>query len=273
MQILQPISVPLDIRLRWLTIACFEVRIGDFSIVIDPCIGAAPHAPFDADVIEKADLILLSHGHWDHTTDIKMLAERFECPVLCGELTAPALAKMLDINPCRIYPMSPNLELDFGAARVRALFGRHTDQRKPLHEITAQINTKPYVQTDAERETNWFGNLEYRNYLITAPSGLKVLFWGNNVSLEQLSAIRTMQPDIAMLQYTKQKPEELAEMIAAGNVKVLIPHHMDLTRSDAEYAPLLDLLETEVHKRAPGCLVVHPERLQWLSFGLSVTPV
>ena len=61
------------LRLRWLTIACFEVQIGDFSIVIDPCIAASKRAPFGPEVVEKADVLLLSHGHWDHITDIKNL--------------------------------------------------------------------------------------------------------------------------------------------------------------------------------------------------------
>ena len=31
-----------EVSIRWLTIACFEIRVGDFRIVIDPCIGYSP---------------------------------------------------------------------------------------------------------------------------------------------------------------------------------------------------------------------------------------
>lgn len=100
---------------------------------------------------------------------------------------------------------------------------------------------------------------------------MKVLFWGNDVTVEQLNMVRELRPDVALLQYTRQKPEELAQMVAAGNIKVLIPHHMDLVKTEEEYNPLIDVLEQEVHKVAPDCLVITPERLKWYNFGMAVT--
>ena len=94
-----------EVSIRWLTIACFEIRVGDFRIVIDPCIGESPRAPFGPEVIEGADIVLLSHTHWDHITDLAYVMEKFHCPVLCGELSAPALIEMLNANPhdCLLY--------------------------------------------------------------------------------------------------------------------------------------------------------------------------
>ena len=261
-----------QVSIRWLTIACFEIRVGDFTVLIDPCVGVAPNAPFGPEVIDRADVILLSHGHWDHITDIRELMDRFDCPLLCGELTAPSMVRWLDCNPCQVYPMTPDLELDFGGAKIRALFGRHTDQHKPLSALEEHSRQNPIIDSERMMECDFYGHLEYRNYLITTPSGLKVLFWGNNVTAEQLNVIRDLRPDIALLQYTKQKPEELAAMCAAGGVKVLIPHHMDLVKTDEEYAPALEVLEAEVKKAAPDCLVIAPERLRRYDFGLCVMP-
>lgn len=42
MKLTAGIHMTPQLSLRWLTIACFEVRVGDFSIVIDPCVGASP---------------------------------------------------------------------------------------------------------------------------------------------------------------------------------------------------------------------------------------
>ena len=260
-----------ELSLRWLTIACFEVRIGDFYIIIDPCIGASPRAPFGPEVIEKADLILLSHGHWDHITDIADVMNRFGCPLLCGEMTAPAMLRLLDANPTYIYPMTPNLELDFGPCRVKALFGRHVTQGKRLSEKNEQARTNQWIDSPEMEECNFYGHLEYRNYLITTPSGMKVLFWGNDVTPSQLAIIRELQPDIALLQYTRQKAEDLAQMAAAGGVKVLIPHHMDLFKDEEVYNPLIDQLEQEVRRAAPNCLTITPERLKWYRFGMSVS--
>lgn len=271
MKVEHSLTLPPQLSLRWLTIACFEVRIGDFAIVIDPCIGASERAPFGAEVVEKADVVLLSHAHWDHITDIKDIMDRFHCPLLCGELSAPAMLRLVGCNPRDVYPVSANLELDFGGARIRGLFGRHVDQRKTLAELTEQTLRNPLVNSPEMEACSFYGHMEYRNYLITAPSGLKVLFWGNSATPDQLDIVRQLRPDVALLQYTRQTPQELAQMVAAGNIKVLIPHHMDLFKDEEEYNPLIDVLEQEVHKVAPECLIITPERLKWYHFGMAVT--
>ncbi len=259
-----------EISVRWLTIACFEIRIGDFTVVIDPCVGESWNAPFDASVLDRADLILLSHTHWDHITDLKYLMDRFGCPVLCGELSAPALIRMLNANPHDVYPVTPNLELDFEAVRVKALFARHTNQHRTYAELNDPAHQRPWVNTQERFTCGFYGDLEYRDYLITTPSGVKLLFWGSNNSPEQRAILRSLKPDVALMQFTKQTPEDLAALAEAGSVKVLIPHHMDLAMKDEEYLPRIPLLEQAVHARVPGCTVVTPERLKWYHMGFSV---
>jgi len=261
----------MQVRIRWLTIACFEIEINGFTIVIDPCIKASERAGFGPEVIENVDLILISHGHWDHITDLKYLIDKFGCPVLCGELTAPALLKMLNSNPAEIYPMTPNLELDFNFAKIRALFGRHTNQHRISSELLRINCDNSFVNCPEMELCSFYGDLEYRNYLITASNGLKMLFWGSNVTNDQLNIIREIKPDIAMLQYTKQKPEELADLVKAGEIKILIPHHMDLAEAEEVYNLRIMRLEEEMKKIAPQCLVITPERLKWYQFGISVS--
>ncbi len=259
-----------EVSIRWLTIACFEIRVGDFRIVIDPCIGESPRAPFGPEVIEGADIVLLSHTHWDHITDLAYVMEKFHCPVLCGELSAPSLIEMLNANPHDVYPVTPNLELDFGGARVRALFARHTNQHCTHADLTDPAHQRPWVNTPQRLACGNFGDLEYRDYLITTPGGLKIMFWGSNATPEQLGIIRELKPDIAIMQFTKQTPEDLAAMAEAGSVKVLIPHHMDLAMSEDVYLPRIEEMERAVHARVPGCTVITPERLRWYHMGLSV---
>ena len=32
-----------NIRIKWLTIACFEMQFGNTTVVTDPCIGVSPN--------------------------------------------------------------------------------------------------------------------------------------------------------------------------------------------------------------------------------------
>lgn len=110
-----------------------------------------PACAFGPEVIEGADIVLLSHTHWDHITDLAYVMEKFHCPVLCGELSAPALIEMLNANPHDVYPVTPNLELDFGGARVRALFARHTNQ----HCTHADLTDPAHQRRGSTRRSGW----------------------------------------------------------------------------------------------------------------------
>ena len=48
------------------------------------------------------------------------------------------------------------------------------------------------------------------------------MFWGSNATPEQLGIIRELKPDIAIMQFTKQTPEDLAAMAEAGGIPVIL---------------------------------------------------
>ena len=256
--------------IRWISIAGYEIRSDGYSIVTDPCVEANVNVPYGEEVIDHCDLMLLTHGHWDHTTGLRDVWDRFQCPLLCGELTAPAIAKMTDIYPSDIYPMTPGLELDFGPAKVKALFGRHVRHQRGYSVMASAPTTRPDAELPNSFECNFLGSLEYRNWLVTLKNGLKVMIWGNNVRNEQLEIIKEIQPDVGIFQFSVQRPDDLAKMCAAGHVKVLFPHHMDLKRTEAEYLPLLAELDRAMQELSPETIVVTPEHLKWYDVGFTV---
>ena len=60
----------------WYGHSCFEVRTpGGKTIIIDPYF-ANPNSPRTADSIDRCDLLLVTHGHYDHMGDAVTLASR-----------------------------------------------------------------------------------------------------------------------------------------------------------------------------------------------------
>jgi L-ascorbate metabolism protein UlaG (beta-lactamase superfamily) len=56
--------------------ACLGIQIKDIHILVDPCIsGNGKAAAIDINSL-KADYILLTHAHQDHTLDVEAIAER-----------------------------------------------------------------------------------------------------------------------------------------------------------------------------------------------------
>jgi len=253
------------VSIKWLAVTSFEIRCQDTTIVTDPFITECAGTDLTWEAIENCDIICLGHAHWDHITDIPRLVDRFHPKILCGDQTALPMAQWLNYTPSRIYPMYPNLELDFGDVKIRALYGRHTDLQKGYNDLCAHIGKNPLCQADPGiAALQGIGSLEYRNYLFTLPNGTKILLWGNDPTVEQVNLCKALQPDIAIIQRSV-KPEAIAkkaEFAAAIGCKVLIPHHHDFRQVDDPAE--LDLFEAEFLRRAPGAAFIRPVHGSWI---------
>ncbi|KUO71888.1 MAG: hypothetical protein APF77_07190 [Clostridia bacterium BRH_c25] len=260
------------ISIRWITVTCFEIKIGDKTVVIDPFIGLSPGTDATAEIIEGADIILVSHTHWDHVTDIGYLMDKFESKVIVGDLSAMDLAKYLNRNAHFLYPVCHNTELDFGWVKIKALMGRHQNMRKPF--ITTATSFKDNPLYDRHKDLyplGWFGTLEYRNYIITTPH-FKILTYGNTPSIEQLNMLKDVKPDLAILQLTRPIPEEIAAFANDIGAKIVIPHHMDLKKTPEEYLPVVEAFCEAFRALCPGGIAINPEHGRWYDISLNCFP-
>ncbi len=251
--------------LRWMAVTCFELRFGNTTVVSDPFITECDQTDLTWEDIEKCDMICLSHAHWDHITDIPRLGNKFQPKILCGEQTALQVARWLNYNATFVYPMYPDTELDFGDVKVRALYGRHTNLKKGLNDLTAKINTNPICSADPGMAAlQEIGSFEYRNFLFTLPNGTKILLWGNNPTVEQLSICKALKPDVAILQRSVNPDElaEKAEFAAQIGCKVLIPHHHDFKKP--EDPAVISTFREEFLKRVPDGVFLSPDHGQWV---------
>ena len=251
--------------LRWMAVTSFELRFGDTTVVTDPYITECPLTELTGKDVEHCDIICLSHAHWDHITDIPQLCEKFQPKLLCGEQTALQMARWLNYNASFVYPMYPDTELDFGDVKIRSLYGRHTNLKSGLNDLTARASSNPISQADPGiAALQEIGSFEYRNYLFTLPNGTKVLIWGNEPNPEQVAICKAAAPDVAILQRSTA-PEAIirkAEFAAQIGCKVLIPHHHDFRTKEAPET--LELLRDEFLKRVPDGTFLAPGHGQWV---------
>lgn len=260
-------KIEYGIRIKWLSVSCFEITDGNVTIVSDPCVTESPLCPLTWESIEKCDFITLSHGHWDHITDIPRLIGKFRPWILTGDQTAAPLARWTNYVPSRIYPMYPDMELDFDSVKIKALYGRHTDLGSGYNDQVTALANRPAVVADfTMNEIQGYGSMEYRNFLYTFPNGTKVLLWGNDPTPDQKNILKNIAPDIAILQYTKQAkdPEAMARFARDIGCKILIPHHMDLKKTKEEYLPEVAQFEKAFCALVPDATFICPENGAWI---------
>ncbi len=69
--------------ITWLGHSAFHLLSNDGKVaLIDPFLKDSPSCPDRFKEPERVDLILLTHGHYDHVGDAAALARRFGCPVV-----------------------------------------------------------------------------------------------------------------------------------------------------------------------------------------------
>jgi L-ascorbate metabolism protein UlaG (beta-lactamase superfamily) len=253
------------VSIKWLAVTSFEIKCNDLTVVTDPYITECECTDVTWEAVENCDIICLGHAHWDHVTDIPRLMEKFHPILLCGDQTAIPMTKWLNCSPSVVYPMYPDTELDFGSVKIRALYGRHTDLKRPFNDFVKALEANPLCAADPGMAAlQGVGSFEYRNYLFTLPNGTKILLWGNNPTVEQVNICKALQPDIAIIQRSVT-PEDIvakAEFAAAIGCKVLIPHHHDFKKVDDP--AVLEMFKEEFLKRVPDGQFVAPGHGEWV---------
>ena len=70
---------------RFLGFSCFLLTTDDgTTILIDPYLDDNPKAPLKSDDLPKIDLILVSHGAFDHMKDVPKIAKRDGSKIICA---------------------------------------------------------------------------------------------------------------------------------------------------------------------------------------------
>lgn len=255
----------LGVSIKWLSVTCFEIRCGGMTVVSDPFVTDCENTSLTWEAIENCDIICLSHAHFDHITDIPKLIEKFRPLLLCGDQTAMPLAKWLNYSPSRIHPMYPDMELDFDKVKIRALYGRHSEQGKGFNDLCVSLSAyRPCAESKEVNDLQGIGSMEYRNYLLTLPNGTTILLWGNDATAEQFNICKALKPDIAILQRSvslttiKQK----AEFAAAIGCKVLIPHHTDFPGITPP--EMIEAFKNEFLKLVPDGVFINPNHGEWI---------
>ena len=256
-----------NVAIKWLAVTSFEMKFDDLTVVTDPYITECVGTDVTYEAVENCDIITLGHAHWDHVTDIPRLCQKFKPTILCGDMTAMPLAKWLNYTPSLIYPMYPNLELDFDSVKIQALFGRHKVARGGMgfNDLCAVLEKNPLCVADAGMASlQAVGTMEYRNYLFTARNGTKILLWGNDVTPEQRNMCRALRPDIAILQRVTDSKgiAETADFAAEIGCKVVIPHHHDFTQVDDP--AIVEAFKKAFLARVPDGTFVTPVHGEWV---------
>ncbi len=120
----------MAVDIRFLGHACFELKAGGATVLVDPFLTGNPAAAVAADELEP-DVILLTHGHQDHFGDVVDIAKRTNATVVAITELADELSQQdLDVR-------DPNLggtvAFDWGWVKLVPAFHTATSPSGTAH--------------------------------------------------------------------------------------------------------------------------------------------
>ena len=242
-------SLDRDTTFTWYGHSCFEVRTpGGKTIVLDPFF-ANPKSTRTADSIERCDLLLVTHGHFDHMGDAVPLASRLRPAWPCMHEMSLWLARRLPGGADAAVGMNRGGTFEAAGIKVTMTTAHHSaGDWNPGGETTLYLG-------------------EPVGFVVELENGFRFYFAGDTDVFSDMQLIRDMyQPELAFLpiggHYT-MGPKGAALAVGYLGVKHVVPMHYGtfpiLTGTPAELRSELDERgqgDVEIHAPEPGGSIV-----------------
>jgi L-ascorbate metabolism protein UlaG (beta-lactamase superfamily) len=230
------------IEITWLGHGMFQLNLDSGEVVILDPWTANPKYPANH-TIDRVDVMLISHGHFDHIHDAVPLAKKFQPQVVA------------------IYEIGHWLESK-GVGNVTAMNKGGSQKAGPLTVTMTHAVHSCGILDDGKII---YGG-EAAGYVLHLPDGRRIYFAGDTNVFSDMSLIRQLyEPQLAMLpigDLFTMSPREAAAAVRLLAPERVIPMHFGtfppLTGQPSELqSRIADLPGTSVWELRPG------ERVRW----------
>jgi L-ascorbate metabolism protein UlaG (beta-lactamase superfamily) len=226
------------LAITWFGHSTFLIRTpGGRRVLFDPWLAGNPACPDGMKKPSKIDLILVSHGHFDHMEDVVNVARETAAPVvasfeLCDWLGRKGIAQTSPMNKG-------------GSQQIAGLRVTMTDAR----------HSSGYVENG---QMIYMG--EPAGYVIALEDGIVLYYAGDTSLFGDMRLIGEMyRPDIAFLpigdRFTMD-PAAAAKACVLLGVRQVVPMHWGtfpmLTGTPAELKPLVEANGIQLLELKPG---------------------
>lgn len=224
------------ITITWLGHSTFRIETPAGKVVIvDPWVSANPMCPEPDKNITKADVLLCTHGHFDHIGDAVELARKLN-PVVVGIYELCAWMEKKGVQ--QTSPMNKGGSQTVGDIKVTMVHADHSCGIQDGDQIV-------------------YGG-EACGYVIEFDNGVKIYHAGDTAIFGDMAIIRELYaPDIAMLPIGDRfvmSPREAAYACNLLKPKTVIPMHFGtfpvLTGTPSELKKLAK--DVEIVEMVPG---------------------
>jgi len=226
--------------LTWLGHATLHLKTpAGTSVLIDPWIKGNPKFPSQVAEFDKVDLMLLTHGHGDHTGDALSVTQKYDPTVICIAELSYLLASQ-GVKPEKLAGMNLGGTQRFADLEISMVEARHSS--------SYEIDGKHVYAGDAG------------GFIVKVEGGVSFYFAGDTALFSDMKLIKELYaPEIAVLpigDYYTMGPEHAAVAAEWIGAKKVIPIHWGtfpaLVGTPQKMEKALEGKKIEVIEMTPG---------------------
>ena len=238
---------------------------------------------FDRENVTGADYIIVTHGHFDHDSDVGYFVEKFNAKVFSGVMTAEALMKFHKIPYDNIFPVFPGERYTMGDVTFDFWQAKHNESGRRTWDPDSDM-TKKNWGLEGHQRLDMLGSMESLDWMITTNNGFRIMMVsGRAVFEESFNRCKELRPNVLLRQAGVRHPErpgeqvpaeELAQLLVRYGAQLILPFHMDVIDKKwghEKCVAYMGEVAEHVSRLDPGAVFLYPEAAKWYSVGLSIT--
>lgn len=251
---------------QWLGINAVRFVHGDSVVLLDPYVTRNPNAASDpayvGGLFPRADVIVVSHSHWDHLADVPTVA-RLTGATVVGSETTTNICRAYGVRGSQLVTLTADQQYSVGDFSVRLLPSLHVAPPGSKVAYAGTYSAPPrtplrhedYLEGGAFAPLLSFG--EHKVLDISSANCVDEALVGVQCDLLLVS--------IARMEYT---PRFLSRVLKRVHAKRIMPVHFDDFTKPLEAGltvqPYVDVAEfwRQAHELAPEADIRVPDLLQ-----------
>ncbi|MDX3232160.1 MBL fold metallo-hydrolase [Streptomyces sp. ME19-01-6] len=212
----------------------------------------------------RPELVLVSHSHWDHISDVPFIVRSTDARVV-GTETTYHLLRAFGIDPSRLIVVKGGEVLDFGGYVVEVVAGRHSRNKAQGYFAPGTLHTPPSGRPETISDLPEGDTLAFQVTVGDGPSAF--LMGASDFSERDAEGLR---PDVAMVAVPSSTSTHryVPRLLAAlGRPATVVPVHWDVFETPLKDGPRqdptmdLDGFQAQVRAAAPGTRILLPDYL------------
>lgn len=224
-------------NITWYGTAGFRVETGGRVLLIDPYLsrgeGARPKLPFGPEGVTEAGEVFLSHGHFDHASDVPCIVRQTGALVHCSRVVATALRRQ-SVADSHIVQVRGGEAFDFGVYRAQCFCSTHVrfDLGLVARTLLRALPSMPSLIRRLSRIRPWPpGQVLAWRFTLAGEGDRVLLHFGsagwNEEELARLAALGSPDVFLVPLQGHSRVCDIAARAVARLRPRIAIPHHHD----------------------------------------------